>query len=98
MAHLNVKPDPAFLKLQAMQKTRHHFFRWTPRTARLTFTTEVESFIMNELFARRGSRQQELRLDPFHPVLTYDYTAEIFDGIPRRRVANCVDTPQVRTY
>lgn len=20
-----------------MQKTRHHFFRWTPRTARITF-------------------------------------------------------------
>ncbi|KAG5981099.1 hypothetical protein E4U55_003313 [Claviceps digitariae] len=37
MAHLNVKPDPAFLKLQAMQKTRHHFFRWTSRNARITF-------------------------------------------------------------
>ncbi|UNI16324.1 hypothetical protein JDV02_002762 [Purpureocillium takamizusanense] len=37
MAHLNVKPDPALLKLQAMTKNRHHFFRWTPRTARLTF-------------------------------------------------------------
>ncbi|OAQ62330.1 hypothetical protein VFPPC_14146 [Pochonia chlamydosporia 170] len=37
MAHLNVKPDPAYLKHQAMQKTRHHFFRWTPRTARITF-------------------------------------------------------------
>ncbi|KOS16950.1 hypothetical protein ESCO_004629 [Escovopsis weberi] len=37
MAHLNVKPDPAFLKLQAMQKERHKYFRWTPRTARLSF-------------------------------------------------------------
>ncbi|EFY89888.1 hypothetical protein J3458_020353 [Metarhizium acridum] len=37
MAHLNVKPDPAYLKHQAMQKARHHFFRWTPRTARITF-------------------------------------------------------------
>ncbi|KAF4950156.1 hypothetical protein FGADI_8374 [Fusarium gaditjirri] len=37
MAHLNVKPDPAYLKYAAMMKTRHHYFRWTPRTARLTF-------------------------------------------------------------
>ncbi|KYK61827.1 NADH:ubiquinone oxidoreductase 6.6kD subunit [Drechmeria coniospora] len=36
MAHLNVKPDPALLKLQAMNKSRHHHFRWTPRTARLS--------------------------------------------------------------
>ncbi|KAK3182427.1 hypothetical protein K4F52_006253 [Lecanicillium sp. MT-2017a] len=37
MAHLNVKPDPAYLKLQAMTKNRHQYFRWTPRNARLTF-------------------------------------------------------------
>ncbi|KAH7144565.1 hypothetical protein B0J13DRAFT_555527 [Dactylonectria estremocensis] len=36
MAHLNVKPDPAYLKFQAMQKSRHKYFRWTARTARLT--------------------------------------------------------------
>ncbi|KAH6975983.1 hypothetical protein BGZ61DRAFT_460188 [Ilyonectria robusta] len=36
MAHLNVKPDPAYQKFQAMQKARHKFFRWTPRTARIT--------------------------------------------------------------
>ncbi|KAF7557344.1 hypothetical protein G7046_g6054 [Stylonectria norvegica] len=37
MAHMNVKPDPAYLKLQAMQQNRHKFFRWTPRTAKITF-------------------------------------------------------------
>ncbi|KJZ68538.1 hypothetical protein HIM_12066 [Hirsutella minnesotensis 3608] len=37
MAHLNVKPDPALLKLAAMQKTRYYYFRWTPRTAKITF-------------------------------------------------------------
>ncbi|KAJ3497881.1 hypothetical protein NLG97_g1557 [Lecanicillium saksenae] len=37
MAHLNVKPDPAYLKLQAMQKNRVQYFRWTPRNARITF-------------------------------------------------------------
>ncbi|KAI9147966.1 NADH:ubiquinone oxidoreductase 6.6kD subunit [Paramyrothecium foliicola] len=37
MAHLNVKPDPAYLKLQAMQRTRHQYFRWTSRTAKITF-------------------------------------------------------------
>ncbi|KAM0428265.1 hypothetical protein ACHAPT_007166 [Fusarium lateritium] len=37
MAHLNVKPDPAYLKYQAMMKSRHHYFRWTPRTAKITF-------------------------------------------------------------
>ncbi|KAF4506368.1 hypothetical protein G6O67_006458 [Ophiocordyceps sinensis] len=36
MAHLKVKPDPAFLKLQAMQRKRHHYFRWTPRTVKIT--------------------------------------------------------------
>ncbi|OTA05503.1 hypothetical protein A9Z42_0061740 [Trichoderma parareesei] len=37
MAHLNVKPDPALLKLEAMQKARHRHFRFTPRTARISF-------------------------------------------------------------
>jgi hypothetical protein len=36
MAHLNVKPDPAYLKLQAMQRTRHQYFRWNARTAKIT--------------------------------------------------------------
>ncbi|KAF4449844.1 NADH:ubiquinone oxidoreductase 6.6kD subunit [Fusarium austroafricanum] len=37
MAHLNVKPDPAYLKYASMMKTRHHYFRWTNRTAKITF-------------------------------------------------------------
>ncbi|PHH85721.1 hypothetical protein CDD83_11252 [Cordyceps sp. RAO-2017] len=37
MAESRFKPDPAILKLQAMQKNRHRYFRWTPRTARITF-------------------------------------------------------------
>ncbi|KAH6603469.1 nadh:ubiquinone oxidoreductase subunit [Trichoderma cornu-damae] len=37
MAHLHVKPDPALLKLEAMQKNRHRYFRFTPRTARISF-------------------------------------------------------------
>ncbi|KAL7921500.1 hypothetical protein ACQKWADRAFT_295228 [Trichoderma austrokoningii] len=37
MAHLNVKPDPALLKLEAMNKVRHRYFRFTGRTARLSF-------------------------------------------------------------
>ncbi|PHH78863.1 hypothetical protein CDD82_2804 [Ophiocordyceps australis] len=37
MAHLRVKPDPGLLKLQAMQKNRHKYFRWTPRTAGTMF-------------------------------------------------------------
>ncbi|KAH8170720.1 hypothetical protein LIA77_09501 [Sarocladium implicatum] len=41
MAHLNVKPDPAYLKLAAMQKSRHLYFRWTPQTARFTFLMVV---------------------------------------------------------
>ncbi|KAH7308179.1 hypothetical protein B0I35DRAFT_483453 [Stachybotrys elegans] len=37
MAHLKFRPDPAYQKLQAMQRSRHHYFRWTPRTAKITF-------------------------------------------------------------
>ncbi|KFH42424.1 hypothetical protein ACRE_068160 [Hapsidospora chrysogenum ATCC 11550] len=37
MAELKFRPDPAYQKYAAMQKTRHHFFRFTPRTARITF-------------------------------------------------------------
>ncbi|KAL7945776.1 hypothetical protein V8C42DRAFT_321550 [Trichoderma barbatum] len=37
MAHLHVKPDPGLLKLEAMQKARHHHFRFTGRTARISF-------------------------------------------------------------
>ncbi|KAG6165699.1 hypothetical protein E4U24_004718 [Claviceps purpurea] len=36
MAHLNVKPDPAFLKMQAMNKVRHQYFRFNARTAKIT--------------------------------------------------------------
>jgi hypothetical protein len=37
MAELKFRPDPAFQKYAAMQKTRHHYFRFTPRTGRITF-------------------------------------------------------------
>ncbi|KAI9897615.1 hypothetical protein N3K66_007471 [Trichothecium roseum] len=37
MAELKIRPDPAYQKLAAMQKTRHKYFRFTPRAARLTF-------------------------------------------------------------
>ncbi|KAL6850853.1 hypothetical protein ACO1O0_007979 [Amphichorda felina] len=37
MAELKFRPDPAYQKFAAMQKTRHHYFRFTPRTARITF-------------------------------------------------------------
>ncbi|KAG9252808.1 uncharacterized protein F5Z01DRAFT_675611 [Emericellopsis atlantica] len=37
MAEMKFRPEPAFQKLAAMQKARHHYFRWTPRTARITF-------------------------------------------------------------
>ncbi|PFH60415.1 hypothetical protein XA68_11003 [Ophiocordyceps unilateralis] len=36
MANLRFKPDPAFIKLQAMQKARHQYFRWNKRTATIT--------------------------------------------------------------
>ncbi|KAF4120316.1 hypothetical protein GMORB2_3117 [Geosmithia morbida] len=37
MAHLKFRPDPAYQKYAAMSKNRHHYFRFTPRTARITF-------------------------------------------------------------
>ncbi|KAL5605967.1 hypothetical protein BROUX41_006232 [Berkeleyomyces rouxiae] len=29
--------DPAFIKLNEMQNKRYQYFRWTPRTARISF-------------------------------------------------------------
>ncbi|KAF4582864.1 NADH:ubiquinone oxidoreductase 6.6kD subunit [Ophiocordyceps camponoti-floridani] len=36
MAHSRFKLDPALLKLAAMQKSRHEYFRWNRRTATIT--------------------------------------------------------------
>ncbi|KAI1326077.1 NADH:ubiquinone oxidoreductase 6.6kD subunit [Xylariaceae sp. FL0255] len=41
LPHYRMNTDPAFSKLQAMQTNRHKYFRWTPRTARITFTYVV---------------------------------------------------------
>ncbi|KEY67338.1 hypothetical protein S40285_00494 [Stachybotrys chlorohalonatus IBT 40285] len=61
MAHLNVKPDPAYLKLQAMQRNRVHYFRWTPRTARITFTYVFVVPVIFGLMAYRSDGLWDLR-------------------------------------
>ncbi|KAL0931945.1 nadh:ubiquinone oxidoreductase subunit [Colletotrichum truncatum] len=35
--HHKLALDPALVKLGHMQSNRHIFFRWTPRTARISF-------------------------------------------------------------
>ncbi|KAI0851855.1 NADH:ubiquinone oxidoreductase 6.6kD subunit [Daldinia vernicosa] len=37
MEHYRMAMDPAIQKLGNMTTNRHKFFRWTPRTARITF-------------------------------------------------------------
>ncbi|CAH0018103.1 unnamed protein product [Clonostachys rhizophaga] len=37
MAELSFRPDPAYQKVAAMTKNRVQYFRFTPRTARITF-------------------------------------------------------------
>ncbi|ROT42768.1 hypothetical protein SODALDRAFT_326926 [Sodiomyces alkalinus F11] len=39
--HNKMAMDPAFVKLGNMQTNRHVYFRWTPRTARITFMYAV---------------------------------------------------------
>ncbi|KAK1967107.1 hypothetical protein LZ32DRAFT_605013 [Colletotrichum eremochloae] len=39
--HHKLALDPALVKLGQMQSNRHIFFRWTPRTARVTFMYAV---------------------------------------------------------
>ncbi|KAI6082885.1 NADH:ubiquinone oxidoreductase 6.6kD subunit [Hypoxylon rubiginosum] len=41
MEHYRMAMDPAILKLGNMTTNRHKFFRWTPRTARITFMYAV---------------------------------------------------------
>ncbi|KAI0841690.1 NADH:ubiquinone oxidoreductase 6.6kD subunit [Hypoxylon sp. FL0890] len=37
LEHYRIAMDPAILKLGEMTTNRHKYFRWTPRTARITF-------------------------------------------------------------
>ncbi|KAI1412917.1 NADH:ubiquinone oxidoreductase 6.6kD subunit [Hypoxylon sp. FL1857] len=37
LEHYRMALDPAIQKLGAMTTNRHKYFRWTPRTARITF-------------------------------------------------------------
>ncbi|KAF3059532.1 putative nadh:ubiquinone oxidoreductase subunit protein [Daldinia childiae] len=37
LEHYRMSMDPAIQKLGNMTTNRHKFFRWTPRTARITF-------------------------------------------------------------
>ncbi|KAI1082181.1 NADH:ubiquinone oxidoreductase 6.6kD subunit [Whalleya microplaca] len=37
LKHYKMAMDPAILKLGTMITNRHKYFRWTPRTARISF-------------------------------------------------------------
>ncbi|CAK7206419.1 hypothetical protein SEUCBS139899_009211 [Sporothrix eucalyptigena] len=37
LEHYKMEMDPAILKLNNMTTNRYKYFRWTPRTARITF-------------------------------------------------------------
>ncbi|EMR70242.1 putative nadh:ubiquinone oxidoreductase subunit protein [Eutypa lata UCREL1] len=41
LQHYRMAMDPAIQKLGTMTSNRHKFFRWTPRTARITFVYTV---------------------------------------------------------
>ncbi|KAI0455210.1 hypothetical protein F5B21DRAFT_503511 [Xylaria acuta] len=41
LQHYRVAMDPAIQKLGNMTTNRHKYFRWTKRTARLTFTYAI---------------------------------------------------------
>ncbi|GAW23952.1 hypothetical protein ANO14919_135300 [Xylariales sp. No.14919] len=41
LQHYRMAMDPAIQKLGTMTTNRHKFFRWTPRTAGLTFVYAV---------------------------------------------------------
>ncbi|KAI0430480.1 NADH:ubiquinone oxidoreductase 6.6kD subunit [Xylaria sp. FL1042] len=41
LEHYRVAVDPAIQKLGTMTKNRHKYFRWTPRTAGITFAYAV---------------------------------------------------------
>ncbi|KAI8966223.1 NADH:ubiquinone oxidoreductase 6.6kD subunit [Daldinia sp. FL1419] len=41
LEHYRMSMDPAIQKLGNMTTNRHKFFRWTPRTARITFMYAV---------------------------------------------------------
>ncbi|KAI1844094.1 hypothetical protein JX265_009643 [Neoarthrinium moseri] len=41
LKHFKMAMDPAIQKLGNMTTTRHKYFRWTPRTARITFMYAV---------------------------------------------------------
>ncbi|RYP41223.1 hypothetical protein DL769_011597 [Monosporascus sp. CRB-8-3] len=41
LQHYRMSMDPAIQKLGTMTTNRHKYFRWTPRTARITFMYAV---------------------------------------------------------
>ncbi|KAK1779195.1 hypothetical protein QBC45DRAFT_411936 [Copromyces sp. CBS 386.78] len=41
LKHYKLAQDPAFVRLSNMTNNRYKYFRWTPRTARLSFVYMV---------------------------------------------------------
>ncbi|CCC12048.1 hypothetical protein SMACR_12748 [Sordaria macrospora] len=41
LEHYKLAQDPAFVRLSNMTSNRYKYFRWTPRTARITLTYMV---------------------------------------------------------
>ncbi|TGJ79788.1 hypothetical protein E0Z10_g8978 [Xylaria hypoxylon] len=74
LQHYRLAMDPAIQKLGNMTTNRHKYFRWTPRTAGLTFVYAIAvPFVFGVIAYQTDVRQSythaEVKLDPTRPLL-----------------------------
>ncbi|KAK6952974.1 hypothetical protein Daesc_005271 [Daldinia eschscholtzii] len=59
--HYRMAMDPAIQKLGHMTTNRHKYFRWSPRTARITFIYTVFVPVVLGVIAYRTDGKYDLR-------------------------------------
>ncbi|KAI0412317.1 hypothetical protein F5X98DRAFT_379869 [Xylaria grammica] len=62
LQHYRMAMDPAIQKLGTMTTNRHKFFRWTPRTAGLTFVYAVAVPFVVGVIAYQTDRSEHKQL------------------------------------
>ncbi|OTA60305.1 NADH:ubiquinone oxidoreductase 6.6kD subunit [Hypoxylon sp. EC38] len=61
LEHYRMAMDPAIQKLGTMTTNRHKYFRWTPRTARITFMYAVVVPTIFGIIAYKTDGKYDLR-------------------------------------
>ncbi|KAI1479015.1 hypothetical protein F4774DRAFT_383758 [Daldinia eschscholtzii] len=78
LEHYRMAMDPAIQKLGHMTTNRHKYFRWSPRTARITFIYTVFVPVVLGVIAYRTdvsatNTSARIIIKSVHTYLTYRY-------------------------